>query len=198
MITQLLLLFILAIVFNTIPAISPPTSFLLSYFYISTNGNLILLTLITVFGAMIGRIVLYNIVKYLGAKFLAERVQHGYGILRKIVHKNNFYTIVSMTLYCISPASTSVVFIVAGTAQIRIWPLLIGFFVGRTIQYLFVAATVSTVLTSLQDVIGQGLFNPYSIAFAVFGIIGAIIFIFIDWEKLINERKIRFYKKVLK
>jgi uncharacterized membrane protein YdjX (TVP38/TMEM64 family) len=193
-----LYLFLLSIVFNSIPIISPPTSLLLSYFYIDTGINILILTSITIFGAMIGRTVLYFAVRYLGLKFLADNVHYGYEILRKIVHKNSLVTALCMMIYCITPLSTAAVFIVAGAARIKLWPLLLGFAIGRFINYVLIVKTISFAYKNLEQVIGDGIFSPASIALQIIGIIGAALLVFLDWEQVILYRRLRFHKKILK
>ncbi|MEI7603572.1 MAG: hypothetical protein WCJ19_00960 [bacterium] len=198
MFDTILVLFILAFVFNIIPDVAPPTSLLLSFYYIQTDANIIVLTITTVIGAILGRMALYVIVRYLGAKFLADHIHNGYGILRKIVHKNNLITTGVMALYSISPLSTGPVFILAGAAKIKFWPIALGFILGRWIQYFIVALTVSKVYSSLGDIIGQGVFNPVSILLGIIGIICSITLTFLDWECLINNKKIKFHRNIFK
>lgn len=195
---SILLLFFLTILFNTIPVISPPTSLVLSYFYIKTQFNPIVLTIITVLGAAIGRVILAMICRYFGLKFLSQKMHYGYELLRQIIHKNSFLTAVSMFLYCLLPITTSPIFIVAGVARIKLQPIIIGFVFGRFINYLVIANIVSYGYKSIQDILGTNLFNPLTLGLQVLGVIGAIAITFLDWEKLIINKKITFSYDIFK
>lgn len=194
----LILLFFLCLVFNIIPILVPPTSLLVGYFYIQTNVNVLLLSLIALCGSLIGRIILYYISQRLGNRYLAENVKSGHEIVRKIVHKNVFITIVCMILYCISPMATTPVFIVAGASRIKLLPLVIGFSIGRFINYAIIAQGVFTAYQSFQEVFARGIFSPAAIILQVGSVVGTIVLLYIDWEELILNKKLKFHKHLFK
>ena len=198
MLETLLQLTTLIFIFNLIPVFMPPTSLVMSFFYIQSGIDIYLLSIITALSAISGRLILAILARRMGEKFLANKVNNGYVLLSKIVHKNNLLTILFMALYCILPLTTAEIFIVAGVAKFKLWPIIIGFIIGRFLNYVITAATISTFYSSFSDVLAGGIFNPLSIFFQILAMALTIAFLFLDWEKLITQKKIGFHRSILK
>ena len=87
-------------------------------------------------------------------------------------------------IYALSPLPSNALFIAFGATKTRLREVLAGFFVGRTISYLFLVFTTQKVFSSLESTM-QGNASLWTIMIEVIGVIAVIGFFLVDWNKII-------------
>lgn len=99
-------------------------------------------------------------------------------------------------LYALSPLPSNAYFITMGTMQCSLFTIFLGFWLGRLISYSVTVHATNAALSSLSSV----LTNQFQAVIFVdaLAILSMVIFAFVDWEKLIQERHVAFIKPKLR
>jgi hypothetical protein len=95
-------------------------------------------------------------------------------------------------LFALSPLPTNVYFLTIGTMKCRYFSVFLGFWLGRLITYSVTINIAHVAFNSLAEVLASQI--QAVVIVNSLGIISIIIFAFIDWEKMIQERHIVFIK----
>jgi hypothetical protein len=95
-------------------------------------------------------------------------------------------------LYALSPLPSNVFFLTMGTMRCHFFSIFLGFWLGRLISYGITISIAHIAFHSLAEALASQI--QAVIIVNSLGIISMIIFSFIDWEKLIQERHIVFIK----
>jgi len=184
------LLFEWAIVFliNLIPAFMPPTWLTLTFFYITNPQNIFLLVLIGVTASTAGR---YCLAKGSGkffGKYGTKKKKKQMKLLEKKLHGKPLQKFIFTLLFSLSPLPSNALFIAVGATKTRLREVIAGFFVGRTISYLFLVFTTEKIFSSLGTTV-EGTGTLWTIMIEIIGIIAIIAFFVFDWEKLLGGKK---------
>lgn len=192
-----LLFFLTILLVNLLPAFAPPTWTLIVFFLNYYQLNTYLTILLAVIAATLGRYVLYSYSEWLSKivfnrwgrenlQFLGQSLGH--------TPKRNF---IFVFLYSITPLSTTALFVAGGLAKINKNILLLAFALGRIISYTVLALTSQVVVTNLSEVY-NGSPSWEQVLSASFALMVLLLFIFLDWKKLVQNGKIRLNLKVWK
>jgi len=173
---------------NVVPAFAPPTWMVLSALYIAYPQNIFLLVIVGVTASTIGRYLLARGSKFAVQKLAkAEKKEHLEELKGKLDAKPLSKFLFSF-VFCLGPLPSNTLFIVAGATGIRLREILAGFFVGRTISYMFLVFTTQKVFASLAAT-AEGTANMLTIMIEVIGVLSILFFFFFDWEKFIWGKK---------
>jgi membrane protein YqaA with SNARE-associated domain len=179
---------IIIFLINLIPAFMPPTWMTLSFFYITSPQNIFLLVFIGVSASTVGR---YCLAKGSGkffARFGTKKKQKQMKLLQKKLHGKPIKVFIFTLLFSLSPLPSNALFIAVGATKTKLKSVVAGFFVGRSISYLFLVFTTEKILSSLgANIKGSG--SMITILIEVVGVIAIIIFFLFDWEKLLGGKE---------
>ncbi|NMA44659.1 MAG: hypothetical protein GX950_02500 [Candidatus Diapherotrites archaeon] len=181
---QLVIEWIIVFGINIIPAFAPPTWVVLAYFYIAHPQNLLLLILIGVTASTTGRYVLAISSRKVFTKFASEEKKEEMELIRNKLRKGTVKKFLFSMLFSLGPFPSNSLFIAVGTTRIRITEILAGFFVGRTISYLFLVFTSEKIYTSLEAAI-TGSASIGTLIIEIIGVIALLAFFLFDWKKLL-------------
>jgi len=180
------LLGLIVFLVNVIPAFMPPTWIVLAYFYITKGGDPLMLA---VFGALfstLGRLVLAKWSGPLVSRLLTKPMKKNVEFAHEKFSEKPFASFFFTFFYALSPFPSNAIFMIAGTAKIRLIPIVFGFFIGRVISYfvllylsLFAVGVVNSSL-SFED--------PLVWAIDLLGIALTIAFFMIDWTKFLGKK----------
>ncbi len=183
----LLFEWIVVFVFNVIPAFAPPTWITLSYFNITFSQNIFLLIFIGVTASTVGRFVLAKLSGYVTEKKASVKKKKEMDYLKRKLLAKPFKKFVFTLLFSLSPLPSNALFIAVGATKTRLREVLAGFFIGRTISYLFLVFTTEKIFSSLQlNLSGDA--TVITIVIEIIGAISIITFFLIDWKKLIEGK----------
>ena len=131
----------------------------------------------------IGRYVLTKYSKVIGEKILPKRQKRNLEFFKEFFMSdgNSLTVFILAFIYALSPLPTNALFLVAGIANLRIFVLLAGFFVGELISNLVYITVLESALENVTLSTGQ---------YAVMGAIGIVLtaaILLIDWKKIIKE-----------
>lgn len=177
---------ILAIVFaiNIIPAFMPPTWVFLAYVYLMQGGNILLLAFLGAIFSTIGRIAL---AKWSGPLIsgLLKNKKEDIEFAKKTLDKRPRANFLFTFLYALSPFPSNAIFIISGTAKIKLIPIASGFFLGRLISYYALLQIANFTMETVK--INLSLENPIMIALDIIGILISIWIFTIDWKKILEK-----------
>jgi membrane protein YqaA with SNARE-associated domain len=192
------LLLFLAVVFeNALPAFAPPTWTILVFAYAKFDLNIYLTVLSGVMGATLGRAILTHYINWFSHKIFNEEQHKNLGYLGNKFGHTASRNFIFIFLYCLTPLSTTALFVAAGMAKIKIRFILLGFFFGRLVSYTVLVLSTKALSANISD-ISKGILSWKSILSSVVAISILLLFIFIDWAKLFEEKKLRLNFKVWK
>jgi len=184
-----ILLFEWLVVFliNLIPAFMPPTWMTLSFFYITSPQNIFLLVFIGVTASTVGRFGLAKISGKFTTKFASKKKKKQMHLLQKNLEGKPIQKFIFTLIFALSPLPSNALFIAVGATKTRLREVIAGFFVGRTISYLFLVFTTEKIFSSF-GMTASGNVTLWTIMIEVIGVIAIIAFFLFDWEKLLGKK----------
>ncbi len=186
--TVYVILLLVVVLVNLLPAFAPPTWSVLVFALIKFGLVLPYVVVIGVIGATLGRFILSQYIHWFSEQLFNERQEQNLRYLgNKLGHSPIANTLITF-LYSLTPLSTTALFVAAGIARIRVLYVLTGFFFGRLISYYVLAMSAQTVVDDI-NLISVGHINQRTIATAALGMLCLFLFIFIDWIQLFETRK---------
>jgi len=183
----LLFEWIVIFLINLIPALMPPTWMTLSFFYITNPQNIFLLVFIGVTASTAGRFVLAKISGKFTTEFASKKKKKQMQLFQKKLERKPFYKFIFTLIFALSPLPSNALFIAAGAIKTKLREVIAGFFVGRTISYLFLVFTTEKVFSSFGMTV-EGNATLWTIMIEVIGVLAIIIFFMFDWEKLFGKK----------
>lgn len=195
MIYLLLLLVVIAV--NAAPAFVPPTWTVLVLFLVKFNLYIPAVILCGVLGATSGRYILNLYITSFAHKIFNQREEKNLEFLGKKIGKTPLSNMIFVFLYSLTPLSTTALFVATGIAKLRVWNVLIGFGIGRCISYTLLLLTTKTLAEDITDLF-NGVFSIKNTMTTLISFLFIFAFIFIDWQQLIEEHRIKFNFKIWK
>ena len=197
MIWPYLLVFLAALVVDTIPVFAPPAWILLVILLVKFQLNPWLTVAIGVTGSTIGRYILTRYIPKISASIVNRREDENLRYIGHKIGKAKWSSAVFVFLYTLTPLSTTALFTAVAMARIRPWHILPPFFLGRLITdgvLVFSGKYASANLSSLIH--GQANWETMGTLIAGLAVIG--VFLFIDWRQLLEHKKLRFRFNILR
>jgi len=184
-----ILLFEWLVVFliNLIPALMPPTWMTLSVLYITNPQNIFLLVFIGVTASTAGRFVLAKLSGQFFCKFGTKKKKKQMQLLQKKLQGKPIQKFIFTLIFSLSPLPSNALFIAIGATKTRLREVVAGFFIGRTISYLFLVFTTEKIFSSMGATI-EGTATQWTILIELIGLIAIIVFFVFDWEKLLGGK----------
>lgn len=184
-----ILLFLLIIVINIIPAFMPPTWIVLTLFTSQFHIPLLPAVLIGVTAATTGRVLLALLARHFSGFFRHQSFFRNYNHLGTYLSSHQHVTIPIVLGYMLTPISSASLFIMAGLSRMRLRAVIIAFLLGRLISYTF-WVTASHQVTKQFNVLFEHT-NPK--LNTILSLIISILIIFIvgkiNWKKLLFREK---------
>jgi membrane protein YqaA with SNARE-associated domain len=188
--------FLLVFALNTVPFFMPPTWIVLStlYFMFPQQLNPLLLALTGAFASTFGRAVLCRIgvaSRGLMGQDRKRSLDRAGQALRSKKHGGFLLSF----LFALSPLPSNVFFLTMGTMRCHFFTIFLGFWLGRLLSYAVTINIAHIGFKSLADVLASQI--QAEVLVNSLAILSTIVLAFIDWEKLIQERRIAFLKPKL-
>ncbi len=180
----------LVLLVNIAPAFVPPTWTILVYFIVKHNLYLPLVVVCGVAAATLGRFILSKYIGIISHSLFNDEQIENIGYIGKRLGKTKKANFFFTFLYSLTPLSTTALFVAAGIAKIRMDMVLLGFFLGRVVSYTVLATSARALSSNMVSADGGGL-TWGSIVKILLAAIVFLVFIFIDWKALLENKKIR-------
>jgi hypothetical protein len=197
-VTAFLLIFLIILALNVIPAFAPPTWMIFSFlgfrfpqyagWPLAVTGAL---------AATLGRCILARMSRgILRQHWLGEAAQKNVDTVRDELLKRPRLTFSVLLFYALSPLPSNTVFIAYGLTTMKILRIAVPFFLGRSVSYVFWFSSAAAVSGRLNLDSGEalGYFSTYFVITQTAFLMAIYVFTRIDWKALIRERKWKWIK----
>lgn len=180
---QFILLFVIVLGVNLIPAFGPPTWAIIVVYGLSTKIPVVPLVVISAIAAALGRFTLAHAFRLLRTKVPAKTRRNLEGA-RKALEKHKHGTLVGLVLFALSPLPSAQLFEAAGLTGVRLINFTAAFFVGRLVTYsVYVGTAKSIQTTNLGSAFQHSLTSPVGIGLQIVMMGLLVALTQIDWEK---------------
>ncbi len=184
-----LVLFLLVVAVNLLPAFGPPTWSVIAVYSLSTDLSLPALVVIGAMGAATGRLLLAHIFRALGARVPAK-LRNNLSAAREALEQRPKAGLLALALFALSPFPSAQLFEAAGLARVRLLGFTLAFFAGRLVSYSIYAVAARTLREhALADTLLENLSSPSAIASQLIRIVALLAFLRIDWVKIASKGK---------
>ena len=182
------LLFLLVLGVNLLPAFGPPTWTILVVFRLNSDMPTGVLVLIGASAAAIGRFLLAKAF-WLLRKRLSDKSRKNLEAARLALESRRRNTLIALGLFAMSPVPSAQLFEAAGLAGVRLLGFTAAFFAGRLVSYTIYASTAGAIReTSMGQALQGGFSNPWVIGLQLVLIAFLVLMTRIDWAKLLGGK----------
>jgi membrane protein YqaA with SNARE-associated domain len=194
-----LVLFLVVLLLNIIPAFAPPTWMVFSFlgFRLPTHMDWSF-ALVGAVAAAMGRSLLGKLSRIIiRNRWLSDAAKQSINSLKPELEKRPNLTFGLFLFYAFTPLPSNYLFIAYGLTTMPLIRLVAPFFIGRFVSYYFwtmSAAAVSRKL-ELEETDAMAYFSVYFVLtqFALLGVV--YVFMRVDWKLLLQKRKWRWLPK---
>ena len=176
---------------NLSPILMPPNWLILSSFYaLDDSMNLIILVVVGATASTAGRFVL----KQLVSKFKnhSNDSHSNLTVIGDYLNKKKYGYVISSFVFAVTPLPDNILFVAYGLIKAKSIGMYVGFWVGKFLAF-YVMLTISpAVLVPFTRIFEDRLIGI--LLADCLGVIAIIVFAAIDWNILLNEKKLRFIK----
>ena len=194
----LLILFLIVLVLNLIPAFAPPTWMVFSFLGFRFPERMgWTFALVGALAATLGRSVLAGIAhKLVRNRWMSEAARANVDTLKQFLENRPKLTFGVFLFYAFTPLPTNFLFIAYGLTTMHLARLAIPFFLGRIVSYGFWSLSAAAVSRRFDFDDGEAL-SYFSVYFVLtqLALLGMVhLFTRVDWNALVRERKWKFVK----
>jgi membrane protein YqaA with SNARE-associated domain len=185
-----LLVLLLTVVLNIVPAFMPPTWALLAYFRVQHDLDVWPLALVGALGATTGRAVLALASHAVGERIVPPRWRANVRALVATIRSRPAFSLPTLGLFALGPVPSNHLFIAAGLASAPLVPVLAVFAVARFVSYAIWVTAAATAAQSLRDVLGPRLGGGLAIAVQLAGFVALIAVMQVDWATRLRRWRV--------
>jgi uncharacterized membrane protein YdjX (TVP38/TMEM64 family) len=188
-VSDYLLLFVIVLAVNLMPAFGPPTWTILVLYSLNTHIPTTAVVLTGAAAAALGRYLLATAFRLLSNK-LPTRRRDNLDAARKLIQQSKGKIVLALGLFVISPLPSAQLFEGAGLMRVRLLPFTLAFFAGRLVSYFIYAGTAAKIReTSLGETFKEAVTQPLGIAVQLIVISILVALTRVDWTRFLAERK---------
>jgi membrane protein DedA with SNARE-associated domain len=192
-----LLVFLGAFVFDVVPIPFPPAFTIMLALQIVFDLNIWVVLFVGVAGSILGRYVLSLYIGRLSGKIFKQTKKDEVALLGKKMKEKRWKGQAFIVAYSLLPLPTTPLFVAAGIAGLRPVYIIPAFFIGKMASDT-IALSVGKYASENLDSLKESLTSPKSIIGLVLSLLLLLAIIFIDWRKLLFEKKLKLKFNVFK
>lgn len=141
-------------------------------------------------GSTLGRYILSLYIPFLSAKIINKQKNEDIQFIGEKLSGAGWRIQLFVLLYTLVPLPSTPLFTAAGMARIKPMHIIPAFFAGKFISDMVMVLTGDYAAKNAQAVV-SGLFTWKTISGTVIGVIIIVVFLFIDWHRLLQQKKFR-------
>lgn len=187
---QYFLVFIGAFALDVVPVPLPPACTAMIFLQIKYDLDVWPVIVIGVIGSLLGRFLLAMYIPYLSGRIFTKAKNQDVQFLGKKLKEKGWRGPLFILVYSLIPLPTTPLFLAGGMARMKpfymVGPFMVGKFIGDAIAVL----TANYAAENMED-LKQGIVSWKSIFSLALGLILVFALLFIDWETLIKEKKLK-------
>ena len=184
------LVFLASLLVDIVPLIGPPAWTVMVFFQIQFKLNIWLVLLTGVTGSAIGRYLYSAYVPFFSKRFIKANKNDDLRFIGSKLADDGWKIQLFVLLYTLMPLPSTPLFTAAGAARIKTLHIIPAFFVGKFISDAIMVISGNYVVTNVEN-IGHSFLTWKTLFGIILGIILICFFLFIDWRKLLLEKKFR-------
>jgi hypothetical protein len=171
----------------------PPTWLVLStvYFLFPHQFSFLFLVVMGALASTLGRVVLSH-VGTLSRRLMGNERKQSLNAAGEALKSRKYNGFLLTFVFALTPLPSNSYFLTLGTMNCNTFSVYFGFWSGRLISYSITTLAATTVLTSLAAVFTTQL--QAVILVDLLGLLSMVVFIFIDWNVLLKEKRVKFIK----
>ncbi|MBM2819213.1 MAG: hypothetical protein HW410_895 [Nitrosarchaeum sp.] len=176
---------------NIMPILMPPNWLILSSFYaLDDSMNIVVLTIVGATASTAGRFVL----KQLVSKFKnhSNNNMSNLSVLGNYLNKKKYGYVISSFVFGATLLPDNILFVTYGLIKAKSIGMYVGFWFGKLLAFYIMLTISPAILTPFTRIFEDRLVGL--LLADGLGIVAIIIFAAIDWNYLLNERKIKLIK----
>jgi uncharacterized membrane protein YdjX (TVP38/TMEM64 family) len=184
-----LILFLIVLGVNLMPAFGPPTWSILVLYTLNTDLPRGLVVITGAIAAALGRYLLARASRLVGRR-LSARSRGNLEAARQALEGSKRSSILALGLFAVSPLPSAQLFEAAGLAGVRLLPFTAAFFAGRLVSYAFYAFSAAEIRESnIGEAFARQFTSPLGLALQIALIALVIGMTRVDWGRLIARRR---------
>jgi membrane protein YqaA with SNARE-associated domain len=189
--------FFIGLAVDSIPIFAPPAWSVLVILIISFDASPWVVVVFGVLGSTLGRYILSRYIPRVSNRFLNRCGGKNLEYVGQRLNQGYWKTTLFVFLYTLTPLSTTALFTAAGIARARLFYILPAFAVGKLISDAIMIVTGKYAAGDIREMF-HGNIQPKTFVMLVVGIvlIGAVLFI--DWQTLLERKKLMFSWRIWK
>ncbi|MBS1778753.1 MAG: hypothetical protein JST70_05475 [Bacteroidetes bacterium] len=192
-----ILVFIASFLVDAIPFVGPPAWIVMVAIQMYFGLNVWVVIFLGVIGSAFGRYFYSSYVPLLSNKFIKPEKNEDVRFIGDKLRNNGWKVQAFVLLYTLMPLPSTPLFTAAGMARIPAMNVIPAFFVGKfTSDALMVHA--GDYVAKNATAAFEGIVSWQSISAILLGIILVLIFLFIDWRTLLQDKKFRMHFNIWK
>ena len=189
--------FAAALLVDTIPVFAPPAWTILAFIIVKWKPNAWGIIAAGAIGSVIGRYILTLYMPHVSAKIFRASENANISFLGEKLGGHFWHSNTFVTLYAISPLSTTALFTAAGMAHVNPWNVLPGFAIGKFLGDAWVILTAKVTADEAIDLLHGHVSWQAALTMGV-GLMLISGVLFIDWRQLLGHKKLRLNFKIWK
>ncbi len=183
-----ILVFIASFIVDSVPFIGPPAWTVMVFFQMKYHLNIWVVLVVGVLGSALGRYVLSKYIPFLSSKIIRKEKNDDVQFIGEKLSGDGWKIQLFVLLYTLVPLPSTPLFTAAGMARIKAIRVIPAFLVGKFTSDM-VMVLAGDYAAKNAAAIWDGLLTWKTISGTLLGIILVFVFLFIDWRKLIQEKK---------
>jgi len=161
----------------------------IGFFQMQYDLNIWIVLITGVLGSALGRYILSKYVPFLSDRYINLEKNEDLHYLGKMLSGNSWRIQLFVLIYTLMPLPSTALFTAAGVARVRAIHVIPTFLVGKFISDMVMVFTGDYVANNTASLV-HGLLTWKSISGIAVGLIMLCLLLFIDWRKLLIEKKI--------
>ena len=188
-VSDYLLLFVIVLGVNLMPAFGPPTWTILVLYSLNTQMPTTAVVLTGATAAALGRYLLASAFGLIRNKF-STRSRDNLDAAKKLIEQSKGKTVLALGMFVISPLPSAQLFEAAGLMRVRLLPFTIAFFAGRLVSYFIYTSTAARIRESnLGDAFRRAISEPVGIAVQLVVIAMLVALTRMDWGRWLSGQR---------
>jgi membrane protein YqaA with SNARE-associated domain len=184
-----ILVFIAALAVDLIPFFGPPAWTVMVFLQVRYGLDIWLVLIVGVVGSAIGRYLYSLYIPYFSSRLLKEQKNEDMIYIGSRLNENNWKVQVFVLLYTVLPLPSTPLFTAAGISRINTLAIIPAFLVGKFIIDTIMMHAGNYIVSNTTE-IAAGLVSWQNIVGTIAGMLVVLLFLFVDWRRLLQEKKL--------
>ena len=182
---------------DVIPFIGPPSWTVMVFLQVKFGLNIWLVLLLGVTGSALGRYSYSIYIRHLSNRLIRQEKTEDLLFIGSRLASKGWKVQLFVLLYTLIPVPTTPLFTASGVASVRPLHIMPAFFTGKFVSDALMISTGNYVAANFSA-FTHGLYSWQSLLGTSAGILLILLFFFINWQKLLVEKKFKLHFRIWK